>query len=463
MFFFTKGSLKNILTMPLSIFNASSQCSGPSTSHILAGNNIYIWHVEQIHIDPLDNSQFILKVFDGLDKVSVHLDKSLNSLVKSKEPEEDFDEHNSTQNLRQGSVILVKGYSIVREESEFDTSDSENIVLTISNLVCIGFVLVDDCKLNQTNVSLYSHSKSVDLHVTHKISQLKPSLKNSSWSMMVTLKEKTPIREFVNRQNGVKGRLCRLLLQDSSGFIEAVIFNDLIERLNFDDLIQDNVYMIRNGQIKYGSKMMRSWPDQVSLEFELLLTDQSIITHVTQQEALDQFNQKLPKRKRIEIDDPEEDDDIQSLNHMPPIKIKKQSSSSEKYVVTKLHKSFTTLDQVYFLPKDSLTSVLAVVKEVGKLKTLKSARVRRPLSLLNITVTDKSNCEMNVAIWGKQAEDFEMPIGSVIMLKECQVTNYNGVSLSVIMKTFMLEMQRSNDIQYVSELFDWWESKNTSQ
>ena len=82
--------------------------------------------------------------------------------------------------------------------------------------------------------------------------------------------------------------------------------------------------------------------------------------------------------------------------------------------------------------------------------------MKKPLSLRNIIITDKTFQKISVAIWGKQAEEFEMSKGSVIMLKECQVTNYEGLSLSVLMKSVMLEMFASNNISYVSELIEWW-------
>ena len=68
-----------------------------------------------------------------------------------------------------------------------------------------------------------------------------------------------------------------------------------------------------------------------------------------------------------------------------------------------------------------------------------------------------------MALWGKQAEDFGMPVGEVIMLKECQVTNYNGLTLSVLMKTVFLSMARSHDILAVNNLYDWWDRQQQQQ
>ena len=62
-----------------------------------------------------------------------------------------------------------------------------------------------------------------------------------------------------------------------------------------------------------------------------------------------------------------------------------------------------------------------------------------------------------MAIWGDEAEQFELPVGSILVLNNVQLTNYGGISLSVLRASKMIEMQVTNTSSSIlKELSVWY-------
>lgn len=477
MFFFTKGSLRDLQQDCSSHFEAASQSdnsqqfrqtgesNNAQTPPIFLTSKPIIWKVTGMS-RTTENTVSLL-VFDGDENACVYLDSCLMQMTNG-------DNEHMHETIREGSVILVKSYSKLRVQA---TGDAREPKLILTKLFVIGqentsVLPVDKVITNNHEQSIESRNdhETDEKMTTLTISKLKPSLKNTTWSVLAQLQEVTPFREFVNRSTGFKGKLARLLLQDHSGFVEGVVFNDMIERHNINLLSPGASYLISDGLIKYSSQKMKAWPGQVSSDFELIFTDTTTIKQVDDEAVLKSFVSRLPKRKQQEQQQEENEDDKHPLHHKQnktiishsEVKEKRQKTAHSLPIVTKLHKSFETLDQVFFKSKGFFTSCIAVICKVGELKSIQKSKMQKPLSLRNIIITDKTFQQITVAVWGKQAEEFEMAVGSVIMLKDCLVTNYEGLSLSVLMKTVMLEMFASNNISYVSELLDWWDEQTTS-
>ena len=512
MFFFTRGSFSKLVKRPPSLFDAAASASGTEVSAeaasrdnetqqqrqpsiILTGNRPIIWRIDEITVDERANS-ITFKVEDSTETGLVRLSPDLAHLVC-----ESFDASTNIKRglLYPGSVILVRSFYfdlalLPDKPQDQDDADDEDTrqqkiqqemlsTLTITSLIVLGY----DLKPQPPNITVPTDTQDAEseqqqqpFELTHTIAQLRPGLSNSSWSMIVKLSDKTPMRDFTNRTTGACGKLCRLLLQDRSGFIEAVMFNHILDKHSYSALKQGSIYVISNGQIKFAAnKMMRSWPAQVSVDMELIITEQTTITRVIDQDLIAQFDKPLPKRKQDQINSSPLASDHDQENDEPPtkalkytpvqqtasargmLKSKSKSKCDNERMVTKLHHSFITLDQVFFQTQNSLISVMAIIKEIGSLNTIRKRS--RPLYVRNIKITDQSGVVCNVALWGKQAEDFGMPVGEVIMLKECQVTNYNGLTLSVLMKTVFLSMARSHDILAVNNLYDWWDRQQQQQ
>lgn len=455
MFFYSKGSLKEVIQDKASLFDAASQFNSDAiqdneskTSIILASKPL-IWKVTDLR--PASASSNQLCVFDGDENAWVGLDNCVEYMISNEQDK-------VYESIRKGSVILVKSY---RKHENINKAERVEASISLTKLIVLGYDLngqpTSDTESNIEQDLYRSEQSNQPPKLT--ISKLRPSLRNTTWSFLAKLQDKTPIREFVTRSNSFKGRLVRLLFQDHTGFLECVIFNDLIERHGISSLCQNAVYTISDGQVKHSSMAMKAWPEQVSSDVELIFTDTTTIQQVEDKNISNLFVERLPKRKISELENEVDNKKGNPHTSVDQTAIKKLKGPSDlSKVSTQLHNSFETLDQVFFKSKGSFTSCIAVITQVGELKSIKKPGHKK-LSLRNITITDKSTQTINVALWGKQAEEFEMARGSIIMLKECQVSNYDGLSLSVLMKTKILELFVSNNISYVSELSDWWNSQ----
>jgi hypothetical protein len=52
------------------------------------------------------------------------------------------------------------------------------------------------------------------------------------------------------------------------------------------------------------------------------------------------------------------------------------------------------------------------------------------LAVKNFTICDLTSCSIEVALWGLEAEYFDMHVGDVIEMRKMKLTNYAGLSLS---------------------------------
>ena len=291
MFFLSKGSLNELQNTIGSYFRAASQANSIQFSTDITLENQaplvfttkpLIWRVTGIN--KIGQGLHILNVFDGDKNACVFLDSLLEYMIT----DSDADSHRT---IREGSVVLCTTYC--KHDAQCSDSEHEPKII-VKNLIVIGYDKEpmpngSECKAGK-QVQGISNEKLEDL-TSVTISKLRPSLKNTSWSLVAKLYDSTPVREFVNRSNSFKGKLVRLLLQDSTGFLECVAFNDMIERHGLNLLRNDSLYFISEGQIKYSSPKMKAWPEQVSSDFELVLTDTTTIKEVNAKPTLSWIHQ----------------------------------------------------------------------------------------------------------------------------------------------------------------------------
>ncbi|CAF0868071.1 unnamed protein product [Brachionus calyciflorus] len=278
------------------------------------------------------------------------------------------------------------------------------------------------------------HQEDCQKGATHSISQLSPSHSKSEWSIKCKLVEKTPLRNFENRKNGNLGKVLRLLLCDKTAQIEAVVFNDLCTNETIKNLQVSQHYIIINGDIKLGQAKLKAWPDKVSMNFEIHVNNQTKFEHIRYKEKEDYNCENLVDRH--------------NTSSQVPIVVK-----------PKLNEKFTRLDKLFLKNKESLVDVIGIIVQIGDIKKVS---LRQELSLRNIVLRDMSS-EISVAFWGLQAETFSMKIGSCILLNKAKLTNYGGISLSVLRFTEILEMKLSYDIPHVTELYSWYQNDLNSK
>jgi hypothetical protein len=327
--------------------------------------------------------------------------------------------------LKKGSVITINSYSFVSFQL-----DKENVthVLKITDLSIIGYHNYETEDID--NINSLSRSTSTQLVIeetcTHTIKELAPRLSTTQWSIKVKVTNKSPIREFTNRQNGNHGRTMRLQLRDHTGQIEMVVFNDQCDI--FDELQLNNCFLIKNGEIKFSKASCRAWPNELSVIYDIIVTK-----NTTCEPCKDIF-----LSARLETFKNQNDDKIvQSIN---------------------TYQKFTPLSELILKPANSFVDVIGVVEDVGDLKSITKKHKTTPLR--NFKIVGPTNSIINVAVWGDEAEQFNIIKGSIVVLNNVQLTNYGGISLSVIRASKMTEMQLSeSSSRLIKELHEWY--KNT--
>jgi replication factor A1 len=186
-------------------------------------------------------------------------------------------------------------------------------------------------------------------------------------------------------------------------------------------LVTNKSYMISKAAIKESAKQYRAWPgNEMNIDFDLTLTEHSTIVEC----------------KTIELN--------KTSEH--------EQETNEAAAKPVLHEKFTALNKLVEKPKDASVDVLGVIDEIQPMK-----RAANNLSLLNFTIVDQSKVPVNVAMWGKQAESFQLSVGTILVLNSVRISNFGGLTLSVFRDSGYLEMPASYGLENVELLRKWWQ------
>ncbi|CAF1118573.1 unnamed protein product [Brachionus calyciflorus] len=423
-FYLTEGFI-NQMRDKISFFRKTSQTE-TSTGNVvyrLVNPRPILKALEIVVFDPKDEysllNRYGILLSDGREEVTVTIDESLKDL---------FNRNESGRFLQEGSVIMVNEIKILsirdllnKEELDKET-DKDKKIICLLDITLLGISILSDIEKET--------KKDIHKEASHSISELNLFLTKSAWCIKAKLISKSLIREFENRTNGTKGIFQRFLFLDNSGQIEAVCFNDLCKDKNIECLSVNKTYLIENGELKKARSNLKAWPNSLTVDYDIMFTNMTTIS---------------------------ECDEIELIFHednLSDIKLNGNENSLLK-TYTKNDK-FTNLSKLLTMKAESIVDVLGIITEVGPLKKLAN---KSNLSIRNVKIIDRSNFEINVAFWGKQAENFDKKAGSCLQLNKASLSNFNGISLSVMRFTEFFEQKMEYDIDIVTELLSWYEDR----
>lgn len=101
-------------------------------------------------------------------------------------------------------------------------------------------------------------------------------------------------------------------------------------------------------------------------------------------------------------------------------------------------------------------NIMGIIIEIMELKQLKN---KDNLSLLNLVLADKSNSTVRIALWGGDAERFNANIGSVMIIYDGMITNYEGLTLSVVKKSMIYYVKEHETSEIIDDIRDWYMHK----
>ena len=65
---------------------------------------------------------------------------------------------------------------------------------------------------------------------------------------------------------------------------------------------------------------------------------------------------------------------------------------------------------------------------------------------------------MTVALWGEQAQNFTIPLESIVLVQDAKVTYFNGALLSIYRKSSLLEYNHIFNNKDAEILQQWYEN-----
>ncbi len=71
--------------------------------------------------------------------------------------------------------------------------------------------------------------------------------------------------------------------------------------------------------------------------------------------------------------------------------------------------------------------VIGVVRRVDAMKTIVSKKSNQELTKRELTLLDSSGMQVDITLWGKQAETYNEELdGHIVAIKQCRITEFNG-------------------------------------
>ena len=280
------------------------------------------------------------------------------------------------------------------------------------------------------------------------INLLSSTLNKKVWKIQATLKKIGSLREF-KKTNGDDGANLRLLFQDKSGFTEISAFNELISKV--ENLEIDKVYEISQGCIKYAKKSCLEWSSQFGLvPFEIVVTKETIINPSSIEESSLEQSVSNTQDQSEEL--------CQNLSQDKINEPKNDNNQLIKDIYKK--KNLIPLNHLMLRNVNDSINVVGIVNEIDS-KTKKIVKHFKPLSVRNFSLIDKSDISVKVALWGNEAETCKFECGQILMLIGCVITNFGGISLSVVRATKIFNLTEEHDLPIVKDLEEWLINKKT--
>ena len=453
-FYLSEGSLDALIERDslwaTSTNNSLNDCDNVTVSIDSPKPLVQIVKIE--HFQSYPNSsipRYVFELYDGKTNLPVTIDpdKYLSLL--------DTSNNNDLKGpkIKLGSIIMIHRYKFFNSSNFFSAgellNECPNKIMCITDLSLVGFSEIHSNKeeFDAKESDEDKNTSNKQIEASHTISTLNPRLSKQQWSIKCRLMEKTLVREFENRTNGSKGRVMRLLLLDKTCQVEMVAFNDHCNNESLNKMQLNKYYIIRNGEIKLAKNNLKSWPDKVSLQFEIHLTNQTEIIQVQREES---DSEDANEESDADDDCSDKDEACNSSKN-----IIKSNSTINTLSHPVLNKKFTLFNELVQKKCESLVDVIGVITEIGELKTIK----KNNLSIRNFKMVDKTKTIITFALWGKEAESFNSKVGSVLVINKAKITNYGGLSLSVIRISEIIKIQDNSGNQMANDLYDWWRNK----
>jgi replication factor A1 len=128
--------------------------------------------------------------------------------------------------------------------------------------------------------------------------------------------------------------------------------------------------------------------------------------------------------------------------------------------VPKVTFNFRSLADLQNVEKDSTIDCIGVLKSVAEVSEVVSKTSGKPFSKRELELVDNTGFSVRLTIWGKTAESFEVPEGSVMAFKGVKVSDFGGRSLSLLSSG---SMTVDPDIDEAHILKGWYDGSGRNE
>ncbi|KAK9475547.1 uncharacterized protein V1510DRAFT_409584 [Dipodascopsis tothii] len=230
----------------------------------------------------------------------------------------------------------------------------------------------------------------------------------NKWTIKARVTFKSEIKHYHNARG--EGKLFTVHFLDETAEIRATGFNESVDSL-YDLLQEGSVYYVSKCRVTVAKKQFSNLTNQYELVFD----------------------------RDAEVEKCEEE----AASAVPQMRFK-----------------FVELAKLHDMEKDTVVDVLGVLQDVRDCTQITARNTGRPYDKRDVMIVDETGYSATVSIWGKNAVDFDVQVGSVMALKGAKINDYNNSrSLSLLQSS---SMSIDPDITEAHKLKGWYEGSGRS-
>ncbi|KAI8504968.1 60S acidic ribosomal protein P1 [Branchiostoma belcheri] len=220
------------------------------------------------------------------------------------------------------------------------------------------------------------------------------------WTIRARVTNKGSIRTWSNARG--EGKLFSMDLLDESGEIRATAFNDQCDK--FYDLIEiGKVYFISKGGLKTANKQYTSIQNDYEMSFN---NDTTVVLC-------------------------EDESDLPSITY-----------------------NFVPIEKLEEMNPNTIIDLIGVCKSYGDVTTITTRQTNREVNKRDLQIVDMSGKQVNLTLWGGEADKFDGSSCPVIAIKGARLSDFGGRSLSTMgSSTVMI----NPDIPEAFQLRGWYD------
>ena len=377
-----------------------------------------------------------------------------------------------------------------------------------------SYNIVDTCGWRVSSHVVNKNKKPVPIALLASL-----PINSTDWTIKASVFRVGVLKSFTNRTTGESGQLQRILLMDDSGLVEAIAYNKAITMLNLSNLKRDQTYFVYNAKLGVSPRSLQEWfalfqtsAVEIKLFGSTKIVDSSLVNDNNDDD--DKTNKKasttsgfVPKpassQGRDDDDDDDDDDDtlflkdddtagflqrqLHKLPHVPDVELTSRLYVDSRIAAANLNENqptsstisnnnsakkqgeprqttagalvYTKLKYIKdHLQTNATVNTMGVLTSLGTCETTFVVASRCSLKIRRIVLLDETQTKMTVALWGEQAQNFTIPLESIVLVQDAKVTYFNGALLSIYRKSSLLEYNHIFNNKDAEILQQWYEN-----